>query len=404
MKRNRKSYIKNVAAISLVGLAGIYANANDFDGIVESLLAHDRQLELSARNADAESAALVASNVPDDPEAEFEYLRSGSGEQKFNLSVSQSFDWPGVYVARSRQIALERNGLQLKNEAERNAQRMKLRAHLIDIIAANRVIAQMSEAVEGCNRLLDTLEADYKRGDVSILEVNKMRIELADFKLKLSEATTSKEVLMGELMSTADNADGITEQCNALDNFPLIGLGSLEQYIEKAKDAAPSLREAKNTTLVAKARKDVASRSTLPGFSAGYRLSHEDGELFNGFTVGVSVPVWRAAKERRAAASEEISAMFGEKTEEIKLEKSIEATYRRAVSLKETIAQYGNALTASDNAGLLRRAYDSGAITLTELVLDINYFVEAGVQYTELQRQYYNALVELSRYDDNVGQ
>lgn len=404
MKKNRTSFIRNVAAISFVGFAGVCTYANDFDAIVASLLGNDVQLELMQRQADAASASLDASNVLSDPEAEVEYLRSGSGEQKFNLSVSQSFDWPGVYIARNRQIELERSGLRLACEAERNAQRMKLRTLLVDIIAANRVIAQMSETVEWCDKLLETLEADYKRGDVSVLEVNKMRIELADFKLKLSEAKTGKDALLGELVSMSDNADEIIARCDGLDNFPIIGLKSLEQYIEEAKAAAPSLQEARNKVVMAKSRKEVASRSTLPGFSAGYRLSREDGMLFNGFMVGVSVPLWRASKERRAAASEEISAMFGEKAEEIKLEKSIDATYRKAVSLKETLEQYGTALTASDNVGLLRRAYESGAITLTEFVLEVNYFVEAGVQYTELQRRYYNALVELSRYDDYTGQ
>lgn len=404
MKKNRTSFIRNVAAISCVGFAGICAYANDFDAIVASLLGNDVQLELMQRQADAASASLDASNVLSDPEAEVEYLRSGSGEQKFNLSVSQSFDWPGVYSARNRQIELERSGLRLACEAERSAQRMKLRTLLVDIIAANRVIAQMSETVEWCDKLLETLEADYKRGDVSVLEVNKMRIELADFKLKLSEAKTGKDALLGELVSMSDNDDEIIARCDGLDNFPIIGLKSLEQYIEEAKAAAPSLQEARNVAVMAKARKEVASRSTLPGFSAGYRLSREDGMLFNGFAVGVSVPLWRASKERRAAASEEISAMFGEKAEEIKLEKNVDATYRKAVSLKETLEQYGTALTASDNVGLLRRAYESGAITLTEFVLEVNYFVEAGVQYTELQRRYYNALVELSRYDDYTGQ
>lgn len=404
MKKNRTSFIRNVAAISFVGFAGICAYANDFDAIVASLLGNDVQLELMQRQADAASASLDASNVLSDPEAEVEYLRSGSGEQKFNLSVSQSFDWPGVYSARNRQIELERSGLRLACEAERNAQRMKLRTLLVDIIAANRVIAQMSETVGWCDKLLETIEADYKRGDVSVLEVNKMRIELADFKLKLSEAKTGKYALLGELVSMSDNADEIIVRCDGLDNFPIIGLKSLEQYIEEAKAAAPSLQEARNAAVMAKARKEVVSRSTLPGFSAGYRLSHEDGMMFNGFTVGVSVPLWRASKERRAAASEEISAMFGVKAEEIKLEKSIDATYRKAVSLKETLEQYGTALTASDNVGLLRRAYESGAITLTEFVLEVNYFVEAGVQYTELQRRYYNALVELSRYDDYTEQ
>lgn len=386
------------------GFAIMKAEAAGFDDIVASLMKRDSKLELSRLQAEASGDALRVSNVLSDPEAEVEYLRSKNGEQKFNLSVSQSFDWPGVYGARRRQIALEQSGVMLNTEAERIEQRTKYRAALVDIIAANLTIGQMETAVEGCDKLLATLEAEYSRGNVSILDVNKMRIELAGFKLKLAEAKTVREELTGELLSTATgDVSAIAEQCDSLGRFPLVALGGMEQYLAVARANDPLLQIAKNQALVAKARRDVAVKGTLPGFSAGYRLSHEGGELFNGFAVGVSVPLWRASKERKAAASEEVSAAFGEKAEEIRLEKRIESVYKKANGLKETISEYGKALTASDNAGLLKRAYESGAITLTELVLDINYFVEAGVQYVELQRQYYNALVELLRYEESVG-
>lgn len=393
-----------MAVLLAAGFAIMKAEAAGFDDIVASLMKRDSKLELSRLQAEASGDALRVSNVLSDPEAEVEYLRSKNGEQKFNLSVSQSFDWPGVYGARRRQIALEQSGVMLNTEAERIEQRTKYRAALVDIIAANLTIGQMETAVEGCDKLLATLEAEYSRGNVSILDVNKMRIELAGFKLKLAEAKTVREELTGELLSTATgDVSAIAEQCDSLGRFPLVALGGMEQYLAVARANDPLLQIAKNQALVAKARRDVAVKGTLPGFSAGYRLSHEGGELFNGFAVGVSVPLWRASKERKAAASEEVSAAFGEKAEEIRLEKRIESVYKKANGLKETISEYGKALTASDNAGLLKRAYESGAITLTELVLDINYFVEAGVQYVELQRQYYNALVELLRYEESVG-
>ena len=383
-------------------LTAVTAGATDYDAIVASLLGSDAQLQLSQRQAEASIAALGAENVLPDAEVEVEYLRSGSGEEKFNLSVSQSFDWPGVYGARGKRIELEQKGIMLGDEALRNEHRLKLRLLLIDIIAANRMVSQLTEAVAGCNRLLSTLEDDYSRGEVSILDVNKIRIELADFKLKLSEAETNRTTLIGEMVVIADASEEMIRECEIISDFPLVEMKELAGYIEEAKEGDVTLQMARNASLVAQARKKEVSRGTLPGFSAGYRLSHEDGELFNGFMVGVSVPLWRASKERRAAMAEEVSAMFGERVEEIKIEKSVEATYRKAKSLKETISEYGKALTVSDNAGLLRRAYESGAITLTEYVYDINYFVAAMVQHTELQRQYYNALVELSRYDENV--
>ena len=54
------------------------------------------------------------------------------------------------------------------------------------------------------------------------------------------------------------------------------------------------------------------------------------------------------------------------------------------MNLRETMSQYGKALVVSDNMGLLRRAYESGTITLTNFVLDVNFFVDADIQYIEL--------------------
>lgn len=394
--------MKYFAAMILSCCTGISAGASDFDNIVSTLLAGDKQLESLRLQAEAGSEQLGVSNVLADPEAEFEFL-GGEGERKYNLSVSQSFDWPGVYRSRSEQMEIEREGLKLSTAAGIEEKRLKLRMSLVDIIAANLTIDRMTSAVDGCKRLLATLEAEYDKGNVSVLEVNKVRVELADFNLQLSEAQNNREVLVGELLALTDVPGDVRLQCEKIDRFPLLELKSLDYYVAEAKAKSPSLRLARNTALLAKVRQDVVKKGSLPGFSAGYRLSHEDGTLFNGFTIGVSVPVWRASKERKAAAAEAVSAIFGEGVEEIKLVNNVEITYKKACDLKETLSQYGQALTASDNTDLLSRAYNSGAITLTELVLDVNFFVEANVRYVELQRQYYNALVELSRYDVAPG-
>lgn len=397
-----RNNIRKIAIILLVSLTPLSALATDFDDLVASLLRHDYQLELSNHQMEASIAALNATNVLEDPEIEYEFKDNGAGERGHELVVSQSFEWFGVYGARKKQIAVERAGLQYINEAERNEQRLKMRTLLVDIIAANQTIDRFQSAVEGCNKLLSTLEANYQRGDVSILDVNKMRIELASYKLKLQEAQRGKEALMAELMSTVTETE-ILDATMFPSQFPLVELKPMAEYLEVARSNDPTLLGAKNNSLVAKARKNVASKSALPGFRIGYLYENEAGDSFNGFTFGMSLPIWRASKERKAAVAEEIAAMFGERVEEIKLGKRIEAIYTQAMNLRETISQYGKALVVSDNMGLLRRAYESGTITLTNFVLDMNFFVDADIQYIELQRQYYNVLVELMRYEDNIG-
>lgn len=397
-----KNNLKNILVISLISIMNVSVVASDFDAIVASLLGNDRQLELSNRQMEASIAALNANNVLEDPEIEYEFKDNGAGERGHELVVSQSFEWFGVYGARNKQISLERAGLQYQNEAERNEQRLKLRTLLVDIIAANQTIDRLSSVVKGSEDLLLTLENGYQRGDVSILDVNKMRIESASYKLKLQESQRAKDALVAELMSTVTEID-ILEVGRIPLQYPLVELKPMAQYLEVAKTSDPTLLGAKNNFLVAKARKNVATKSALPGFNIGYIYENEAGDSFNGFTFGMSLPIWRASKERKAAAAEETAAMFGERVEEIKLEKRIEAIYAQAMNLRETISQYGKSLVVSDNMGLLRRAYESGTITLTNFVIDINFFIDAEMQYIELQRQYYNVVVELMRYEENIG-
>ncbi|MCM1293930.1 MAG: TolC family protein [Bacteroides sp.] len=387
-----------VAALILPAIA----SANDFDSIVGSLLGNDRELRLSQTKATAESDAIAAENTLADPEVEFELLAAKGGEKKYNLSLTQSFDWPGVYGARSRQYSLRRQQLMLENEILRNERMLEMQQQLIDIIAANRTIATLSSAIDGCNSLLNMLIAESQNGNVTIIDLNKTKIEIADFKLQLTQALADKEALIDRIAASTEISPEIYSAIDTLDCFPLMQLQPLAQYMEQAREYAPQLLAARNLTATAQSDEEVARKSTLPSLSAGYRLSHEDGLLYNGFAVGISLPLWRAGKQRRAAASQTVAARLNENMQQIKLEKEIEATFDSAAAIYQAITEYGQALNTSANRILLNKAYAAGVITVTQLILDTNYFLQAELQLTELQRQYYNKLAELSRFQQNT--
>lgn len=378
------------------------ASANDFDRIIENLLQNDRQMQLSRTEAEAESAAISSENVLADPEVEFEFLAAKGGEKKYNLTVSQSFDWPGVYSARNRQSALRRQQLALEQSILRNERQLELQQQLIDIIAANQTIAALSSAIEGCDRLMQVINVEYKNGNITILDLNKLKIEIADFKLQLTQTLYGKEALIDRIATTSDISPATLSEIDSIDCYPLMQLQPLDLYLAQARSNAPQLLAARNRTATARIDEEVARKSTLPSFSAGYRLSHEDGLLFNGFTAGISLPLWRASKQRHAAASQAIAARFNENIRQITLEKEIGAAYNRAVSLNQAITQYDQAINSADNAALLNKAYAAGVITLTQLIQDINYFLQADIQLIELQRQYYNSLAQLSRYEQDI--
>lgn len=401
----KNTVLKKITYIYLLFTALIppaAATANDFDRIVGILLHNDRDMKLSYTEAEAQSDGLAAENVLDDPEVEFEFLAAKGGEKKYNLSLSQGFDWPGVYKARSRQTDLRRQRIALEQEIRYNGKKLELQQLLIDIIAANRTISTLTSAIDGCNSLLETLTSEYQKGNVTVLDLNKTRIEIADFKLQLSQAISDKQTLIDRIAATTEVSSGLLAEIDSIYCFPLMQLQPLEQYLAQARDNAPQLLAARNESATALTDEEVARKSTLPSFSAGYRLSHEDGMLFNGFTVGISLPLWRAEKQRRAAASQTVAARLNENMQQIKLEKEIEAAYSRAAILYQTITEYSQAINRADNAALLNKAYAVGVITVTQLILDTNYFLQAETQLIELQRQYYYKLTQLSRFQQHT--
>ena len=103
-KMNLKIYITLIAATAVsAGSACIKAaTPAGFDEIVAEVIAGNPALGAERARMAAELGAEAAENIPSDPEVSFEYLW-GIGKladgNKWNAGISQSFDWPGVYLS-----------------------------------------------------------------------------------------------------------------------------------------------------------------------------------------------------------------------------------------------------------------------------------------------------------------
>ena len=94
-------YISIAAACSCHAAAD---NNSAFEAKVSEILSNNPTLASRRANAEAESLNLRADNNLSDPELEFEHQwgTPSVGGNKWSVSVSQSFDWPGVYHNRAK--------------------------------------------------------------------------------------------------------------------------------------------------------------------------------------------------------------------------------------------------------------------------------------------------------------
>ncbi len=149
---------------------------------------------------------------------------------------------------------------------------------------------------------------------------------------------------------------------------------------------------------LAQAQASVTRSGRYPSFSLGYRHAFEEGTHFDGFSVGIGLPIY---SRRHANAASKASLLAAENTAlqlENDLMAGMRADYAAALSLSAQLDDMGPAVENADNLRLLRRALDGGELSLLDYLGEVNFFREALLEYNSLRSAYMLRLASLSRH------
>ncbi|MDE5744276.1 MAG: TolC family protein [Paramuribaculum sp.] len=388
--------IKTAAYILLAMLISCPVNALDFNSTARALASESLSLKSARLTNRATIEDMKGANSLPPLEAEVGYLW-GEGEtiNKWNVSVSQSMDWPGAYVARRKGIEATGRALAAAERSTLIAKTLEIKQAMIDIVAA-KCNAQLSNALnDTISQMIEVVRKRADNGDITRLDLNKLEIEriaiakqLAADKRSIITAVSSLEALCGK------NIDEIAAQ---LTDFPEEVLLPENKYEELLTEANPSIFEAKENAISAKALATAESRTLLPGFSIGYTYENEVVDKWHGVTAGISIPLFssrgtaRSAKLRAEAAETDAILAAMQEVANLKSERG------QAVSLFKEIEEYKPIFEREDNIKLLKKAYVAGQLTLLEYLGELNYFAEAKREFIDVQYQYHLVMARLNR-------
>ncbi len=372
------------------------AYAADFHSVVESAVTVNPEIAAATAQNLADLSLLRTENNLENPEISFEGLFGQLGDNKYNVELSQSFDWPGVYSARKRQTDASKRLADYNLQISKNDCRMQAAEAIITIIGSKLKIAELSDILERYNLLKQTYIEEQRKGNITKLDLNKLLVEIADLEASIAEENYSLDQARSSLATICGGDIAVIEEAEQLTTLPEGSLLSVEDYISNALTHSPKIAAAKAQTSLSGYELKTVEKETLPGFSLGYRFSHEDGQIFNGFTFGMSIPSWGNRGKKAAAQASINASTLAERATETSLTQQIVGIHNSASNLKSQIDSYGSALIATDNFALLERAYKAGQITLTDYIQDTHYFHEAQNRLTDLQMRYANQLVQLA--------
>lgn len=390
-----KSYII-VAALSL--LAGGLSAQTSVEDVLRSVEVNNRDLRANGQLIQSQKLEASLDNNLPDPSVSYTHQygnKEGMGIQG-ELVASQSFDFPTVYAQKHKLTKAKSAGLDRQGAAFRQQILLQAKEICLDLVLLNQQKNLLDIRLKNAEQLSALYATRLERGDANILETNKINLELLNAKTEARMNETARVAKLQELATLNGGvALAFTDTAYALSREVL----SFDELKAEAMQADPQLQTLRSEQVTALRQLSVSKAKNLPGFELGYRLNTAaGGERFNGFLVGVSIPLFSNRNYvKQAKAQTRYTEMQLESTS-FTVGNELRQLYNQSVALKSSLDEYEDVLKSQNSLALLNKAIQSGQISMIEYFVDVTTYYQSMQNYLQLQNQYQKVMAQLYKY------
>ncbi|MHC8416183.1 TolC family protein [Bacteroides hominis] len=330
-----------------------------------------------------------------DPDVAFGYLwgtPSNIGTRK-DFSVTQTFDIPTITGMKSR-LANNKNQLvELQYASERINLLLEAKQYAIDLIYYNGLKKELEIRLRHAQTIADAYKQRLDRGDASILEYNKVQLNLSTVQGEMSRVEVERNTLLSELKRLNGGIEILLEENNY---SPASLPADFEEWYLSAEQKNPLQQYVKQQIEVSRKEVKLNKAMRFPKFSAGYSLEKTLGQKYQGANIGISIPLWENKNRVKQAKAGVIAAQTREQESKQQFYNRLQNLYMRANGLQQTAAGYRKSLQSLNNTDLLMKALDVGEINLLNYIVEIGLYYDTVNQTLAAERDFEKALADLS--------
>ena len=368
---------------------------NNINSVLDSIEANNTTLKSLRLTADAQKLGNKTSIYLDNPEVEFNYLwgKPGNIGSRTDINIKQTFDIPTISGMKSRVANGQNTLIEFQYKADRMNILLEAKQYCIDLVYFNALKRELDVRLQHAETIAKGYKDRLDRGDANRLEYNKIQLNLASVLGELSRV----EVERNALLSLLKRLNGGTHtELNENQFVPAqLPLNFVDWY-EEAEQKNPVLAYIKQEIEVGKSQVSLSKASNWPTFSTGYMSEKVVGQQYQGFTVGISIPLWENKNRVKQAKVAVSAAESREADRKQQFYSQLQSLYNRANGLKVIAEKYRQSLANVNNTDLLKKALDTGEISLLDYIVEIGLYYTTVNQALEAERDYQKAIAELS--------
>ncbi|RHJ94884.1 TolC family protein [Parabacteroides bouchesdurhonensis] len=387
-----------IIVVSLVLTAFSAGAQTSIDEVLRSIETNNKDLQANGQLTTAMKLETKLDNNLPDPSVSYTHQygnKEGMGIQG-ELVASQSFDFPTAYAQRSKLSKTKSVTLDRQHADFRQQILLQAKTVCLDLVLLNQQKSLSDLRLQNARQLADLYEKRLSTGDANILETNKINLELLNAQ---NEARMNEAARVAKLQELATLNGGIAINFTDTAYAPVQDVLSFEDFKVEAMAANPQLLSLQSAQTAALRQINVNKAKGLPGFELGYRLNTATGgERFNGFLVGVSIPLFSNRNNVKQAKAQSLYADLQLESTSYTVESELHQLYNQSTALKTSMDEYSRVLNSQNNLALLNKAIQTGQISMIEYFVDVTTYYQSRQNYMQLQNEYQKVMAQLYKY------
>ena len=325
-----------------------------------------------------------------DPEAEVAYLLGSPSAvpNRTNVGLKQELPWT-MLTGRQKSAAEATTALaEMDFETAHQAVVAAGLDLLVQLVHFNRLEAEMAQRLRTADEVEALCRKRYAQGDLTVLELNKARLNRAVAEAELRRVTTDREGVARQLQQLNGGlplvctdtayAFGVAEWCAPLVDFPA-------QQTAAVRRAEASVKQREAELQLARTRR-------LPSLTVGFVGEYIPDNNYSGLSLGVSLPLWGSTRANvRSSEANLLAAQLDRADAQLSVSAEAGRLRTEALRLDGVARELSEALSATESAALLQRSLDLGQISLLDYLLELSFFYTARTAWLEADRDAHQA-------------
>ena len=341
-----KRFILTIALLSSALVAGAQTSIEE---VLRSVETNNKELQANRQMVTAQKLEAKLDNNLPDPTVTYSHLYGNKEGMGFTgeLVASQSFDFPSLYMQRNKLSKQKGENYDRQGEEVRQQILLQAKEACLDLIFLNQQKNLLDIRRKSAEQLAALYQQRLEQGDANILETNKIELELLNVRneVRMNEAARVNKQRELEMLN-GGIAIQLTDTAYEVVELPL-SFADLRQEILENDRRLLSLQSAK---AVSSRQISVNKTMGLPSFELGYRMNPSSGgERFNGFLVGISIPLFSNRNNVKQAKAQNLYTDLQLESTMTAVENELLQLYNQSVALKTSIDEYGEVLESQNN-------------------------------------------------------